>query len=250
MRNTGGMAAYAYPGAPPADPTAVMGRRIGAFFIDAALALAVFVLIMLPLATQRTVNETLDLPGCHRTFNDSGNQVRCDNRVVFQIGDTVYEADAGPTFILDVAFVFLYFGLLPALAGATLGKALTGIRVVDRQGNRAGLGKSLVRWIIFLVDGPLTLYLCGLITSLASKGHRRLGDMGADTYVVAKSSVGQPVILPSAAPVYAGVPPQPGAPPPPAPAGPQWDPARNAYVQWDPSTGTYRTWDEQSQTWR
>ena len=137
---------------------------------------------MLPLATKRTVNETLDLPGCHRTF-DSGNQVRCDNRVVFQIGDTVYEADAGPTFLLDVAFVFLYFALLPALAGATLGKALTGIRVVDGSGNVAGFGKSLGRWAVFLVDGPLTLYLCGLITSLASKGHRRLGDMCAPTPV-------------------------------------------------------------------
>jgi len=236
------MAAYAYPGAVPRDPTAVMGRRIGAFFIDAALALVAFTLIMLPLATKRTVNETLDLPGCHRTF-DSGNQVRCDNRVVFQIGDTVYEADAGPTFLLDVAFVFLYFALLPALAGATLGKALTGIRVVDGSGNLAGFGKSLGRWAIFLVDGPLTLYLCGLITSLASKGHRRLGDMAAGTYVVATSSVGQPVTIPGAMPVYAGAP-QPAAP------GPQWDPTRNAYVQWDPTAGTYRTWDPQSQTWR
>ena len=248
MRNTGGMAAYAYPGAPPADPTAVMGRRIGAFFIDAAIALVAFVLIMLPLATQRTVNETLDLPGCHRTFNDSGNQVRCDNRVVFQIGDTVYEANAGPTFLLDVAFVFLYFALLPALAGATVGKALTGIRVVDRAGTVAGFGKTLIRWFVFIVDGPLTLYLCGLITSIVSKGHRRLGDMAADTYVVAKSSVGQPVILPSATPMYAAA--APGMPSMQAAPGPQWDPARNTYVQWDPATGTYRTWDEQSQTWR
>src|SRR3954468_8053335 len=235
------MTAYAYPGALPADPTAVMGRRIGAFFIDAALALVVFVLILLPLATKRTVDETLDLPGCHRTF-ESGNQVRCDNRVVFQIGDDVYEADAGPTFVLDVAFVFLYFGLLPTLAGATLGKALTGIRVVDQSGTRAGVGKSLIRWIVFLVDGPLTVYLCGLITSLTSKGHRRLGDMAAGTYVVATSSVGQPVIIPGSAPVYAGVPRT-------AP-GPQWDPTRNAYVQWDAATGTYRTWDPQSQTWQ
>ena len=243
------MTAYAYAGAPPADPTAVMGRRIGAFFIDAALALLAFVVIMLPLATKRTVNETLDLPGCHRTFN-SGNQVRCDNRVVFQIGDTVYEADAGPTLLLDLAFVFLYFALLPALAGATLGKALTGIRVVDRSGNVVGFGKSMVRWIVFLVDGPLTLYLCGLITSLASKGHRRLGDMAASTYVVATSSVGHAVTLPGPVPatMYGGM---PAAPPPPPPAqGPQWDPARNAYVQWDPASGRHLTWDPQSQTWK
>ena len=66
--------------------------------------------------------------------------------------------------------------------------------------------------------------------------------MAANTYVVATSSVGQPVIIPGSVAVYAGAPPT-------AP-GPQWDPTRNAYVQWDAATGTYRTWDPQSQTWK
>ena len=243
------MAAYGYPGPQaPRDPTAVMGRRIGAFFIDAAVALFAFGLIFVPLATKRTINETLDLPGCHRKLDDS-SQIECDNRQVVRIGDTVYEADGGPTFGLDLVFSFAYFAALPALTGVTLGKLLTGIRVVDRAGIKAGLGKSTVRWLVFAVDGPFSLFLCGLLTSLLSKGHRRLGDMAAGTYVVAAGSGGQPPRLPSAVPVYATAP-GPVVPGPGAPPTPQWDPTRNTYVQWDPASGRYLTWDATSQTWR
>ena len=187
------MAAYPYPAA-PADPTAVMGRRIGAFFIDAAIALFAFMIIFFPLATKRTVSETLDLPGCHRKI-EQRSQVECDNRQVIQLGDTVYEAEGGPTFGLDFLFLLLYFGVLPGLTGATLGKLATGIRVVGADGAIANMGRSLIRWIVFLVDGPLSLFMCGLFTSLFSKGHRRLGDMAATTYVVGKASVGRPVVV-------------------------------------------------------
>src|SRR5437870_1380482 len=85
---------------PPRDPTAVIGRRIGAFFIDVAISIVAFIIIFVPLATQRTVDETLQLPGCHPASADS-NRVSCDNRAVFQLGDTVYEANSGPTFGLD-----------------------------------------------------------------------------------------------------------------------------------------------------
>lgn len=245
MSETGRMAAYAYPGPQaPADPTNVMGRRIGAFFIDAAIVVAVAVLCFFPFATKRTVNETLDLPGCHRRASDF-TQIECDNRAVFRVGDDVYEADFGPTFLLNGAFSILYFGVFQGLTGATVGKYLTNIRVVDESGAIANIGRSLLRWLLFAVDGPISLYLCGLLTSLLSKGHRRLGDMAAGTYVVARSSVGQPIVIGAPpVPIYAGVP-GPGAAP-----TPQWDPARNAYVQWDAATGRYVTWDPASQTWR
>jgi uncharacterized RDD family membrane protein YckC len=242
-----------------------MGRRIGAFFIDVLVFFAVFTIIFIPLATKRTVSETLDLPGCHRKI-ESRSQIECSNRVIMQIGDTVYEADVGPTTGLDFVFTFLYFGVLQGLTGATLGKLATGIRVVDNDGKIANVGRSLVRWIVFLVDGPFSLFMCGLFTSLFSKGHRRLGDMAAGTYVVDKASVGRPVAIAAAPayvvpppygaappPPYGAAPPPPyGAapPPPPAAAAPQWDAARGEYVQWDPTGNRYLTWDPESQTWR
>ena len=49
--------------------------------------------------------------------------------------------------------------------------------------------------LLFAVDGPLSLFLCGIITSSTSPGHRRLGDMSAHTYVVAKETVGEPITI-------------------------------------------------------
>jgi len=54
----------------------------------------------------------------------------------------------------------------------------------------------MLRWLLWWVDGPITLFLCGIITSATSRGHRRVGDMAADSYVVAKADAGQPVMLP------------------------------------------------------
>jgi uncharacterized RDD family membrane protein YckC len=172
------------------DPTAVMGRRIGAFFIDAAITIVAFTLIFLPLATRRTVAETLDLPGCHLDVDNQ--QVSCDNRQMLQVGDTVYEARGG-TFLFDLAFVLLYFGIVAGITGATIGKALVGIRVVREDGSIVGIPKSLLRWLCFFVD----IFFVGIILASTTTGHRRLGDMAAHSYVVNKEAVGRPIAFPS-----------------------------------------------------
>lgn len=182
------------------DSTAVLGRRYGAFFIDLVVCLIAFTILFMAFATQRTVAETLALPGCHYAANsssfDSNRQIECDNRAVFRVNDTVYEADIGATFGLFLLFTLLVFALPEALAGASLGKLMTGVRVVRPDGSHIGIGRSLLRWLLFWVDGPITFFLCGIITSSVSRGHRRLGDMAADSYVVAKTDAGQPVALP------------------------------------------------------
>jgi uncharacterized RDD family membrane protein YckC len=210
----GGAQQYQYPAVPPdaaapvpggpwygnRDSTAVLGRRYGAFFIDLVVCVIAFAVLFMAFATQRTVAETLRLPGCHYATNssasDSNRQIECDNRAVFRVGDTVYEAEVGPTFGLFLLFTLLVFMLPEALAGASLGKLMTGIRVVRPDGSHIGIGRSLLRWLLFWVDGPLTLFLCGIITSAVSRGHRRLGDMAADSYVVGKADAGRPVSLP------------------------------------------------------
>ena len=196
-------AASAGSGAAPTgpDPTSVLGRRYGAFFIDLAVCLVVFSALFFPFATSRSRAETLRLPGCHlstgSSFSDSSSDnIECDNRAIFQVGDTVYETDFLPYFAAIVAFTLLYFAVAEAFAGATLGKLVTGIRVVDEEGNKIGLGRALVRWIAFAVDGPLSLFLCGIITSSVSRGHRRLGDMGANSYVVRRTDAGTPLVIP------------------------------------------------------
>ncbi len=192
-----GTAASAFsqtPGPGGHDPTAVLGRRYGAFFIDAAVCVIAFAILFFPFATERTRAETLRLPGCHRSANDS-SQVRCDNRFVFQVDDTVYEANGGAFLALAILFTFLYFVVMEGFTGGSLGKHLTGTRVVAQSGERPGLWLAGVRWLLFAIDGPFSLFLCGIITSSVSRGHRRLGDMAAGTYVVGKGDAGRPVVI-------------------------------------------------------
>ena len=180
---------------PRHDPTAILGRRYGAFLIDAAICIAAFLLCFFPFATARTPAETLRLPGCHLSVDDS-SRVECDNRVVLQLDDTVYEADVGLFIGLSVLFTFLYFAVIEGFTGGSLGKHLTGLRVVTPTGNHIGLPKSMARWAVFAVDGPLSFFLCGIITSSVSQGHRRLGDMAAGTYVVGRDDAGREVVVP------------------------------------------------------
>jgi uncharacterized RDD family membrane protein YckC len=177
---------------PAYDATAVLGRRYGAFVIDAAISLIVFGLLFIATASTHTRAEMLRVPGCHLSANDSA-QVECDNRAVVTIDDTVYEAEGGMYLLLCVAFTLLYFALMEGLTGATAGKHMTGLRVVTPAGTGIGVPRALVRWAVFAVDGPLTLFICGIVTSAVSSGHRRLGDMAANSYVIAKADAGRPV---------------------------------------------------------
>jgi uncharacterized RDD family membrane protein YckC len=176
------------------DATAVLGRRYGAFFIDAAISLFVFGVIFFGTANTHSRAEMLRMPGCHLSANDS-SQVECDDRAVVTVNDTVYETEFGAFAGLCVLFTLLYFALMEGLTGATAGKHMTGLRVVTPDGARIGFPRALVRWLVFAVDGPLTLFLCGIITSAVSSGHRRLGDMAAGSYVIGRAEVGQPVSL-------------------------------------------------------
>jgi uncharacterized RDD family membrane protein YckC len=80
--------------------------------------------------------------------------------------------------------VLLYYVLLEGLVGRTLGKMVTGIRVVDAEtGGQPGILSAVVRTLLRLVDGILA-YLVGFIIVVNSQRRRRLGDMAAKTLVV------------------------------------------------------------------
>ncbi|MFN8027296.1 MAG: hypothetical protein U0W40_13355 [Acidimicrobiia bacterium] len=130
--------------------------------------------------------------------SDSNRQIECDNRAVFRINDTVYEGSMGATFGGFLLFTLLIFMLPEALAGRVPRQADDGRTVVRPDGSRIGIGRSMLRWLLFWVDGPITLFLCGIITSSVSRGHRRLGDMAADSYVVGKDNFGHQVMVPPA----------------------------------------------------
>ena len=86
--------------------------------------------------------------------------------------------------------IFLYHWLLEGAFGATMGKALIGVRVTRFDtGSVPGLASSAIRNALRLVDAP-AFYLVGFFVALFSSARRRIGDYAANTVVLE-----QPVAL-------------------------------------------------------
>lgn len=77
---------------------------------------------------------------------------------------------------------FLYHIVLEiALHGRTPGKRIAGIHIVARDGSPPGLGALLTRNVFRLVDSLPVFYGVGLVATLVTKDHLRIGDMAAGT---------------------------------------------------------------------
>lgn len=88
--------------------------------------------------------------------------------------------------LLNCTLLFLYGWLLEACCGATLGKAMVGIRVVaTRQGG--SFSACAVRNALRIVDG-LGFYLVGTVVAACSRIRQRIGDVYAHTAVIEHSS--------------------------------------------------------------
>lgn len=234
---------------PESDPTSVMGRRIGAVAIDGAIAFVPAVAVFFGSLTSMSLEERqendfriLDADQfCEEYMEQEGGGYFC-----FSDGDTVNYTDDGV-----VAAGLVLYGIaialhviLQGITGASLGKLMTGLRVVDEHGNKAGFGRILVRWLLWIVDSLPAFGLVALITSLTTTGHRRVGDMVAKTHVVAKGAVGQPLGVGHHSIAGPATPAAPSARP-----GPQWDETRGTYIQWDPQAQTWMQWDEAAKRW-
>ena len=86
-----------------------------------------------------------------------------------------------------VVFVF-YFIVLESLGGITLGKLLSGLRVVNANGETPSVSQVTIRTLLRIVEvNPILLGgLPAAVFVLMSKKQQRLGDMLANTYVVDK----------------------------------------------------------------
>jgi uncharacterized RDD family membrane protein YckC len=78
---------------------------------------------------------------------------------------------------------FLYYLLFEGLFGATLGKAMVGLRVRLIAGGRCSFGASLARNLLRIIDA-VALYLVGFLVAVFSKSRQRIGDHAAGTIVV------------------------------------------------------------------
>jgi len=83
-----------------------------------------------------------------------------------------------------LALCLVYFVVMEAVAGKTLGKWILKTKVVNGRGETASWGQSIGRNALRIVDSLPFLYLVGFIAVVASKDKQRLGDMASRTYVV------------------------------------------------------------------
>ena len=81
---------------------------------------------------------------------------------------------------------FIYYWLQEGAFGATMGKAIIGLRVTRQDGSVPGLGSSAIRNAIRIVEG-LPLYVPGFFVAAFTRGRRRIGDFAAQTYVLEHS---------------------------------------------------------------
>ena len=205
--------------APPRDPTNVMGRRIAAFIIDTLLTSVIVLAVLAATKSQSLTGAPTD--ACRTLRNTTNFSGTC-----VQIGSHVYTWSHG-RYALGIVIGLLIGAanvvLLQGITGASLGKMILGLRTVDAQGQPCGIGRAAARWILLLLvdDFPYCFPLVGLITASVTHPHRRVGDMVANTYVVAASDAGVPVGNVGTPPPYAySGQPQWGAQP--QPTQPQW----------------------------
>ncbi|MET0901751.1 MAG: RDD family protein [Acidimicrobiales bacterium] len=254
------------------DPTKVVGRRVVAVLLDALLVL---VPTMLLLTARFEYLDVDDLDTSADQYCDAymdqadGICVEVDDRVYFS--DDTFVGAQGYYLVSSVVILVV----LQGLTGWTPGKLITGIRVRRSSGGPPGIGKAALRWVLWIADGfPYVIPgLTAFIVALSSPGHRRIGDMVADTFVVKRAAfemplsleeggrliVGEPAAVtvpawappPSApgAPASAAAPPVAAAAPSPTTEGPQWDEARGTYIQWDPTQQAWMQWDEGFKAW-
>ena len=197
------------------DPTAVVGRRIGAFLIDGLIGVTLIFAFALATFTNTELGDSLTAELQCEVINEFSNDL------CIQAGTTVYvgtENEAAIITLIWLAWVLISTMILPGITGWSPGKLLTGIRVVKADTfEKAGLGANILRGVLWVVDAfPYFAPIVGGAL-LASKDRRRVGDRAANTLVVRADSVGRsPVQTPSAviAPPT-GDAAQPTTPPPP-----------------------------------
>lgn len=99
------------------------------------------------------------------------------------LGGDMLTAIVAVTAVLMINVV--YFTLFEAFGGGrTIGKRLTGLRVVTDGGGQVGLRASLIRNIIRLLEATFLLYTPAIISVLVTRNNQRLGDLAAGTIVV------------------------------------------------------------------
>lgn len=238
----------AYPLVEGADPTRSVVRRLVAWVVDQVLLTAVsaFAIWVTPV----TFVSHTPAPGV-----------------------TYYEPEGSAAavvlvYLIPVAFWFANTALLQGTQGFTIGKFFLSLRTVRFDGRPPGVWRAFVRSAILAVGVGLggCFYLAfALLMIVFTKGHRRLGDILAGTFVVDAIFAGHLIRLTSegvsAGPrsVYASEVSRVAAGSDGdraaieaklRPDEPVYDKRRDTYVAWNSKEGRLLEFDKAARTWK
>jgi uncharacterized RDD family membrane protein YckC len=84
-----------------------------------------------------------------------------------------------------LALYFLYHYVIElALHGSTPGKRMAGVRITAQDGSVPGAGALLLRNVFRLLDSLPLCYAVGLVATVMTRAHQRIGDLAAGTLLV------------------------------------------------------------------
>ena len=105
-------------------------------------------------------------------------------------GGSLTSLGAAAFYVVAFLILFAYDVFFETLSsGRTPGKRWTGLRVVRMGGRPVGFVASAIRNMVRIVDFLPSLYLIGMIATIATRMNQRLGDLAAGTVVVRERPV-------------------------------------------------------------
>lgn len=96
-----------------------------------------------------------------------------------------FELEGGPA-LLYYLISYLYYILMEAYMGGTVGKLILGMRIELEDGSPVSIGASIIRNLLRIVDFLPFAYILGIIMISTSPLKQRLGERVAKTVVVKK----------------------------------------------------------------
>jgi uncharacterized RDD family membrane protein YckC len=265
----------------PSPPTKVSARRYLAHLIDALVRIAAGVVPFVLLA-ERVSLERLDPTIADRYERVDSFAIGADRAV--RIDDRIFIFERQEIWIvlgIALGVTLLFDVIIQGRFGWTIGKALTGLRTVNKSGDRPGILRALVRTVLLVID-LIPSYLIPLVGGLfifASDSNRRLGDLVGGTFVVDRAAwgedprgewdeptdwdredldthpghvttlaAGESLVVGDAEPADASGD-EPVSEPTAAPAAAASAKAPAYQPQWDPARKAYLQWDPRRETW-